>query len=1204
MNTSSTPVEARPAGAPWAERDPTSLADPVLFLCFFFSGASGLIYEVVWLRWLVNLFGATTLAVSTILTAFMGGLAVGSWLAGRWAPRIARPLRAYGLLELTIGAYALLLPLSLQAVPPALRVFGATDVSSYLGLSLARFALAAALLIVPTACMGATLPIVAQFAARRLESLGGCVGRLYAVNTAGAVLGTAAAGFLLLPSVGVTLTNQIAVALNVAVGLTAIVVGLRLTSPGGPPTLAGSAGEATSPKAPAGLAAPEPEARRRAIAALGAVALSGALAMVYEVAWTRALALVLGSSVYAFTVMLTTFLVGLAGGSYLAARRVDRVAEPGLALGVIQLLIGLAAFVGLAVLAELPYLFLRLFAWSAGRHALLLGLEFLIAGALILVPALLSGAVFPVCVRLTAGAREWPEADASGREQGLAGRRPEGSEVPEGGTAARPPAERVPAGMTILVGRTVGSLYALNTLGAIVGSFVGGFVLLPAVGIRGALLLAVLLNLGCAFALLVVLPTRRRGVRLPLAAGAPLLALAVPLAAPEWPALTMSSGVAIYAPGLQRLSRQEFQRYRERAHLLWYEEGLTTTVSVEEQGGFVFLRVNGKTDASSGVDMPNQVLAGQLPVLFHLDPRDVLVIGLGSGVSVGSALRHPLRSVTVVELERAVVTASHFFDHVNGRPLEDPRTRLVVNDARNYLLLTRDRFDVIISEPSNPWVTGAASLFTQDFFQLAKTRLQPGGIFGQWVQLYGLTPEMLRTVFATFGSAFPYAAVFHTTGGDTVLVGSEAPLSLDFAALQRRIRDPRVAEDLRRVSIRDAADLFARLILDTEDVPRFTRSTVLNTDDNARIEFAAPRTLYVDAIPENVQRMSDAFAGGGTVMTQLARSAPDGFMARLGTRLLERDQPHQADAVVRVALQAAPRADLLVVGARAAAARGEEAEAERRWQAALAVDPGHIEALLDLAEHLDARGQVEQARALLRRAAVRRDPEALLREAELLYRLGAYPDAEGRLRRLSPDFPGAALTAGLIRLALGDATAAEHLLRKALEPRDDARARAGLAAALDQLGRYAEARRERRRAIQLDEAAGTRLMRQARVRAQAGHLRWAEHELRHAGNLMPWSLEVHQERARLLEQMGDRPGAIDAWEEVFRAFPQHALALLEVATLWDAEGDKERALEALRRYIAAEPDRPLRRRAEVGLKMLLERPRESRGPGTPAVTPN
>lgn len=1171
MNTSSAPAEARPAGAPGAERDPTSMADPVLFLCFFFSGASGLIYEVVWLRWLVNLFGATTLAVSTILTAFMGGLAVGSWLAGRWAPRIARPLHAYGLLELTIGAYALLLPLSLQAVPPALRVFGATDVSSYLGLSLARFALAAALLIVPTACMGATLPIVAQFAARRLESLGGCVGRLYAVNTTGAVLGTAAAGFLLLPSVGVTLTNQVAVALNVAVGLTAIGAGLRLTSPGGSPALAGSAAEAASPKVPAGPAAPEPEARRTAIVALGAVALSGALAMVYEVAWTRALALVLGSSVYAFTVMLTTFLVGLAAGSYLAARRVDRVAEPGLALGVIQLLIGLAAFAGLAILAELPYLFLRLFAWSAGRHALLLGLEFLIAGALILVPALLSGAVFPVCVRLTAGAREWPEADASGM---------------------------------MVVGRTVGSLYALNTLGAIVGSFVGGFVLLPAVGIRGALLLAVLLNLGCAFALSVVLPTRRRGVRLPLAAGAPLLALAVPLVAPEWQALTMSSGVAIYAPGLQRLSRQEFQRYRERAHLLWYEEGLTTTVSVEEQGGFVFLRVNGKTDASSGVDMPNQVLAGQLPVLFHPHPRDVLVIGLGSGVSVGSALRHPLRSVTVVELERAVVTASHFFDHVNGRPLEDPRTRLVVNDARNYLLLTRDRFDVIISEPSNPWVTGAASLFTQDFFRLAKARLQPGGIFGQWVQLYGLTPEMLRTVFATFGSVFPYAAVFHTTGGDTVLVGSEAPLSLDFATLQQRIRDPRVAEDLRRVSIRDAADLFARLILDTEDVPRFTRGTVLNTDDNARIEFAAPRTLYVDAIPENVQRMSDAFAGGGTVTTQLARGAPDGFMARLGTRLLERDQPHQADAVARAALASAPRADLLVIGARAAAARGEEAEAERRWQAALAVDPGHLEALLDLAEHLEARGQVEQARALLRRAAARRDPEALLREADLLYRLGAYRDADARIRRLSPDFPGAALTAGLIRLALGDATAAERLLRKALEPRDDARARAGLAAALDRLGRDAEARRERRRAIQLDEAVGTRLLRQARVRAQAGHLRWAEHELRRAGDLMPWSLEVHQERARLLEQMGDRQGAIEVWEEVFRAFPQHALALLEVATLWDAEGDKERALEALRRYIAAEPDRALRRRAEVGLKMLLERPRESRGPGTPGVTPN
>ncbi|HSD79985.1 MAG TPA: fused MFS/spermidine synthase, partial [Solirubrobacteraceae bacterium] len=823
-------------------------------------------YEVVWLRWLVQLFGATTLAVSTILTAFMGGLALGSWLGGRAAPRLARPLRAYGLLELAIGAYALLLPLTLDAVPPLLARLGATEASSFGALSLARFGLAGALLLLPTACMGATLPILAQALATEAGRLGGRVGRLYAVNTAGAVVGTAAAGLALLPAVGVSVTNRLAVALNLAVGLAALAAAGRLPAPapapGGPAPASGPAG---------------PAPRRVAVTALAAVAASGALAMVYEVGWTRALALVLGSSVYAFTVMLTTFLVGLAAGSYVAARRVDRLAEPGLALAVVQLGIALAALAGVAGLGELPWLFLRLFAWSEGRHGVLLALEFLLSGALILGPALLSGAVFPLAVRLAAAGR----ASA---------------------------------------GRVVGRLYALNTVGAIAGSFAGGFLLLPAAGIRGTLVLAIVVNLGCALAVLLLVGARR-AVLMPLAGAIAALALAVPALAPAWPALTMSSGVAVYARSLAPLSRAQFEARRRRVQLLFYEEGLTTTVSVERDGRAVFLRVNGKTDASSGVDMPTQVLLGHLPVLLHPAPRDAVVIGLGSGVSVGAALRHPLARVTVVELEPAVVTASRFFDDVSGRPLADPRTRLVVNDARNFLLLTRERVDVIVSEPSNPWMTGAASLFTREFFELARARLRPGGVFGQWVQLYSLAPETLRTIVATFAAVFPHAAVFQTASGDTVLVGSLAPIHPDFGALAARMAAPAVAADLRRVGIAGPDDLLVRLVLDAEDVPRFAHGAVVNTDDNAHVEFTAPRTLYVDAVAENVQRLTDAFAGGGTLLTAFLRTAPEGVAARLAHRFLERDAPQQAARLAAAALAAGPRPDLLAAAARAAAAQ-------------------------------------------------------------------------------------------------------------------------------------------------------------------------------------------------------------------------------------------------------------------------------------------
>ncbi len=1110
--------------------------DRLLFLCFFASGASALVYEVVWLRWLVHLFGATTLAVSTILTAYMAGLALGSWLAGRWAAAVTRPLRAYGLLELAIGAYALALPLLLRGVVPGLQLVGATEASSYAALSLGRFALAVLVLALPTACMGATLPILARFATPRLPQLGGRVGRLYAVNTAGAVLGTAAAGLALLPALGTTLTNQVAVALNVAVGVAAIAVGRRLVEP---PTAGAGSGE--TPAEPAD--AIDPRARRAALAAFATIAVSGALAMVYEVAWTRALALVLGSSVYAFTVMLVTFLGGLAGGSYLLARRVDRLVEPGLALGVVQLGIGASALAGVWLLPELPHLFLRLFSWSGGRHDLLLVLQFLLSAAVILAPALGSGAVFPICVRLTA---------------------------PVVGVASR----------------SVGNLYAVNTVGAIIGSFAGGFVLLPTAGIRGTLLVAVLLDLACAFALFLALPARRRVPRLALGAAAVLLALAVPVVAPRWPALTMVSGVAVYAERYHRLSRDEFRERRERARLLFYEEGLTTTVSVEESRGDVFLRVNGKTDASSGIDMPTQVLLGHLPLLFHPAPGEALVIGLGSGVSVGAALRHPLRRVTVVELERAVVTASRLFEHVNGRPLADPRTRLVINDARNFLLLTSDRFDVIVSEPSNPWVTGAASLFTRDFFELARARLQPGGVFGQWLQLYSLTPETLRTVVATFQAVFPHTVVFQTINQDTLLIGSPAPFGVDFAALERRLGADAVRADLGRVGLREPADLFAWLLLDVEDVTRFARGAELNTDDNARLEFTAPRSLYVNAVAENLQRLTAAFAGGGAVLTGLTRTAPDGFATRLATRLLERDRPDQAAAFAGAALRQGPRADLLMVAGRAAAALGQDAAAEQRARAALALEPDHPAALGDLAARLEARGELAEARALLRRAEARGDLEAKIQAAMLDYRQGAYREAAARLAGLATDHPGAALVAGLTQLALGDAAGAEALLRAALARRDDTRGRVALAAALDRLGRPAEARLERWAATQLDEGEGQRLQRQARLRVAVGHLRWAEHDLRRARDLMPWSLPLHEERARLLERMGERRLAITAWEETGRAFPGHARAWLEIAALWEAERDGARAREALQRYVAVEPNGELRRRAEASLRAL------------------
>jgi spermidine synthase len=806
----------------------------VLTLCFFLSGTSGLIYEVVWLRWLTLVFGATALAVSTTLAAFMAGLALGSWAGGRLAGRVRRPVLVYGVLELGIGAYALAMPALLDAITPTLAAAGATDSSSFATLSLARVALAGLLLAVPTASMGATLPLLARVAAPRIETRGGRLGQLYAVNTAGAVLGTAIGGLALLPWLGGSRTNWVAAGLNIAVGVTALLVGRRLVAGREEVTAAG-------------------RWSRSYRLALSVAAVSGALALICEVAWTRALSLVLGSTVYAFTTMLVTFLLGLAAGSFLMARWADRLRDVGVALVLVQLGAALSMALGLAILGELPYAFVRLFAMSGGDHARLLPLQFLITGAVILGPALCSGAVFPLCVRLTA-------------------------------EAGRPAAEGV------------GTLVASNTLGAILGSFLAGFALIPVVGIQGTLTAAILLNLAAAFGVLLARPGRRRGLTYGLGVALPTLVVLVPVLRPAWQPLVMASGVMVSAPRLQQLSRSQLRHTLERPRLLFYEEGLTTTVSVETQEGRIALRVNGKMDASTSADMPNQVLLGHLPLLFHPDPRDVLMIGLGSGVSAGSALGHPITRMTIVEIEPAVVRASHFFDTVSARPLEDARTRLVVNDARGFLTLARERFDVIISEPSNPWMTGVASLFTTDFFQLARSQLRPGGVFGQWVQLYQLSPDMFQAVVATFHAVFPHVVVFRTSPGDTALVGSERPLRLDLADLERRLRAARVLQDLRRVGLGGAEDLVARLVLDVGDVAGYARESRINTDDNGYLEFEAPRHLYLNAIGENAQGLIEAFGDRGPVLPQLLEGASDAFRLRLAERFQARGQPAHAAA--------------------------------------------------------------------------------------------------------------------------------------------------------------------------------------------------------------------------------------------------------------------------------------------------------------------
>src|SRR6185503_13514312 len=339
-------------------------------------------------------------------------------------------------------------------------------------------------------------------------------------------------------------------------------------------------------------------------------------------------------------------------------------------------------------------------------------------------------------------------------------------------------------------------------------------------------------------------PRRRVAASLGVIASV-LCMVTIALLEPPWDSEVMSSAVYRYAPQLSSKSKQELFDYLKRGQgeTIFYKEGITSTVAVQRQSGGRVLKVNGKPEASTTGDMPTQILIGTLPLLARQQTDDVLLIGLGSGVTLGSVEQFPVKRVTCVELEPAVVEATRHFEDVNNRPLEDPRLRLVSNDGRNFIYTTDEKFDVIVSEPSNPWLTGVANLFTLEYFKRGAERLKDDGLFGQWLQLYEMAPEDVRTLVATFRAAFPHVYVFRGAEGDLMLLGSKRERKLDMSVIRSHFDNPKIAADLKRINTTRPADIISRFYLGPDEVSNLSNGAPLNTDNNALIEFNAPRRV-------------------------------------------------------------------------------------------------------------------------------------------------------------------------------------------------------------------------------------------------------------------------------------------------------------------------------------------------------------------------
>jgi spermidine synthase len=790
---------------------------PLIIICFVLSGATGLIYEVLWARMLGLVFGTTTLAISAVLCAFMAGLALGSSIAGRSAARLKRPVAVYGTIEIAVGVFAVMVPALFRVVDWAYAGIWQHWHPGFYALESTRFVIAALMLILPTGLMGATLPVLAVAADRSDARASRGLSKLYAGNLAGAIIGTVIAGFVLLPILGITKTIWLSALINVTIG-----VGCLLIDRNAFASATAAAESVTDQRFPPAISTAAHKFW------LSCAFVSGLITIGMQLVWSRLLTMIVGSSTYAFSIVLALFLGGLTIGAFAMGRiKLSELAALRQLVLRIEIATAVSLFVSVMLVNAMPDLLIRAgFFFHVNSWGALLALQAVAATIIVLMPAILMGTILPL-VLLNAQLNRSP-------------------------STVNPPGASDFA-------KFVGFSYALNTIGAIIGSIVTAFILIPKVGSRLTIFLFAAICIIIAGVAYEPPRSADRVVRRSFAAGA--TALLIILAFAVWPRLSVEGlSIGAYDSFVRVLGKSRGgipteEEYAAGEHqLLMFDEGRSATVSVRKDWKITSLAINGRTNASDAEDMPTQIMLGQLGVLNAPRLNNALVVGFATGVTAGAMLQSPIQSVECVEIEPAAVTASRFFEHVNEHPLQDQRLHVVIEDARTYLKLSQSSYDLIVSEPSHPWVPGVANLFTREFFAFGSNRLYEDGIFVQWLQTYQLSTESLRTVIATFHSVFPHMMVFRVAGPargkDLILLGSRTALGLNL--VQQRISDPHIAQEIARAGLKGMDDLQNNwLICDETQLTTALGGARINSDDNMLVETRAPRDAFRATIEAN-----------------------------------------------------------------------------------------------------------------------------------------------------------------------------------------------------------------------------------------------------------------------------------------------------------------------------------------------------------------
>jgi spermidine synthase len=935
---------------------------PALLVCFFFSGAAGLIDQVVWSKALGLIFGHTAYAVATVLAVFMAGLASGSaWIGGR-SERWARPIALYGWLELGVAATAAISLAGLAGVRAAYVAAYPYAAGNYSALLALRFAGAALVLFLPTFLMGGTLPVLVRGLTRNAAQLGARLSRLYWINTAGAVAGTFAAGFLFLPALGLRRTLGIAVALNLAAGVLALVLAREelATTSSDELSLPGKVARIEE-EAPPGLAPLKSAGSAPSRFFLVCFAIVGATAMSYEIGWTRLLSTQLGSSTYAFTLMLGTFLAGIVVGSALFERW-SRRREPGsTTFAATQTLTALAALAFLVFFTRLIEVLPPILRATHESFRGLVLAQFVTSTLAMLPTAVVFGFNFPAVVVLIARPRPSTEAGD---------------------------------------GAAVGSAYAWNTLGAIVGAIAAGFWLMPRLG--SFHLLAATAGVNLALAAAISFASAQRPSRKFLAVAENFFMLIV--------AAFIGFSNYFYDPAVASFNTMMYWNLydrpltlRENAHALdivYFRDRLNANISVAKTDDYIALRTNGKVDASNH-DATTQLLLGHLAALAH-PPRRVLLVGFGSGMTASALVGYPeLERLDVVEIEPAVVGAAPLLAKLNRNVLLDPRVHVTFDDARNFLFTTREKYDLIISEPSNPWIAGVATLFTREFYAAVNGRLARGGIFVQWMQAYSLYPEDLRMLFATFLSEFHGATLWHGDAPDLILMAPSPPPGEIFQRAQALYKLPRLHDDFAQLGMEEASGLFGFYLLDDAGLRKFSSGVQINTDDRTLLEYHAPRSLLVRGL-EDENRDAILVEQKNPLPEDFPPDARDAALAASAATSVNQEDADGADRFLRALDNRPATAQIARIRGRAALAHSNYQTAFRAFDAALVMEPASTEAAWGVAEADRRFGNNEKARDAFQRI-LTRDPGNLQTLGSLVkldLDFSRWDEAENLQRRL------------------------------------------------------------------------------------------------------------------------------------------------------------------------------------------------------------